>query len=245
MAVVITLDALSPHRVGLCKASYGTLAMDNSCPLGGEPITANLMGFHHAIYAVEFSGDLLGTQLHWDYATQSLISTPMAMQREILNPAQALRDLIAGAADVSTFQMGVDTYVLGFSSVVVTLTAIDTIAAVMSLEKRDADGAAGGIELAEITYTDADAVGEVDSVFVGAGDVGGAVDTAAALATPYLVAAGETLALVHKTAGTDSGAADGDAICHVWIAIADPGETMPAAHDMSGVTAARFTAFGW
>ncbi len=241
MSIAVTLDSGSPHRMGLCKASYGSLAMDSSCPAAGEPIAANEVGFHSAIYAMEFSGALKGTRLHWDYLTQRVMATPIAMQREILNPAQAAKDLTAVAADVTTFQVGKAMYVLGFSSVVTTLLACETIQPVMSIEKRDPDGAANAVELATITYGATDAVGTVDSVFSGGGAVGGGV----AVATlPYLVPAGYTLVLKHKTRGTGAAAA-GAAKCHVWVAIADPAEAMPDGFNMAGLTAARFTAYGW
>jgi len=243
MALTWTLDK-QPDRMGEVKVSHGSVAMDNSCPSAGESITPNVLGFDSGIYAIEFTGLLKGANLHFEYGSQKVIARLPGFGRHCLNPAQAARNLVTAAADVTIFQHGKDLYVVGFSSVVTVLLAMETIQPVMSIEKRDADGAANAVELATITYGATDAVGTVDCVMVGTGDVGGAVDVASALASPYKVPAGYTLVLKHKTAGTGAAAA-GQAKCHLWVVSCDAGEPMPDAFDLSGITAARFTAYGW
>jgi len=245
MALAFTLDTGFPVRMGLRRMSRGTIAFDNSYPTGGEAITAANLGFKVTVEEVLISGGQLGYCFEWDKTNSKLkVVMPVGAPR-VLNPAEAARNLVAAAADVSTYHLTRAGYCVGFSSVVTTLTAIDTIAAVMSVEKRDPDGASNAVELATITYADADPVGTLDSFFTAGGATGGGATTANALDTPYVVPAGYTLVLKHKTQGTDSGAAAGAAKCHIWIQELMPNLELDNAADLSALTAVRFVAFGW
>lgn len=218
--------------------------MDSSCPSAGEYVAPNELGFMSGIYGMEFTGVLKGSNLHFEYATQKIISRLPGFWRHPANPGQATRNLASAAADVATLTAGKDLYVVGLSSVVTTALVADTAVPVMSIEKRTAAGASA-VEIATITYTDLDPVGEVDSVFVGAGDVGGGADSASLLASPYLIPAGFQLVLKHKTQATSASSAAGAAICHIWVASSDYGEPMPDGFNLSGLSLARFTAYGW
>lgn len=221
----------------------GSILFDNSYPTGGEAITAADFGLT-VLDNLGFGGGQKGLDFDYNKTTGKIMVYLPAMSRICLNPAQAARNLAAAAADVTTFQHGTDLYVVGLDSVVTTAVVATATAPVMSIEKRDADGASTVVELATITYANTDAVGVVDSVFVGAGDVGGGADTTARLASPYKISAGQTIVLKHKTQCV-GGVIAGAAICHIYVVTCDAGEELPNTFDLSGYTVVRYTAFGY
>jgi len=243
--ITVTIDTGAPIRIGKRQFSTGSIAMDNSYPTGGEAITPANLGFWTTIEGLEFIGGRRGYAWEYDKSAGKIIARAAAFSHECLNPLQAVLSLIGAAADVTTFQFGTDMYVVGLDSVVTTALHTATILPVVSIEKRDADGTSNAVELATITYADHDAVGAVDAVFVGSADVGGGVDVASALASPYKVPAGYTLVFKHKTQGTNGGGDAGEAKCHLWVAKDIPNVELPSTFDLSGVTALRFVAWGW
>ena len=243
MPLVFTLDAGFPQRMGKRQICTGAVAFDNSYLTGGEAVLATDFGMV-TLDQLSFGGGQQGFLCDYDDAAATIQVTLPAFARHCINPAQAAVDLAGAAADVATFQFGHDLWVVGFSSVVTVAVIATGTDPAMTVEKRDPDGAANAVELAELTYTDTDAVGEVDSVFVGEGDVGGSLDTAAALASPYPVAAGETLVLQHEVQCV-GGAIAGESICHIWVVSSDQGEELPNTFDLSALTAVRFTALGY
>lgn len=242
MGITVSVDSGFPQRMGKRKISVGSILMDNSYPTGGEAVTAANLGLT-AIDNMSFGGGQKGLRFAFDKTASKIMVEIPSFARHVMNPAEAARNLASSAADVSTFRWGTDVYIVGLSSVVTVAVVATTTAPVMSIEKRDADGSSNAVEVATITYTTGDAAGAVDSVFVGGGDVGGGADVATLLAAPYKVAAGYTVVLKHKTQAV--GSAAGQAICHIWGVTYDGLEECPNTFDLSGLTAVRFTAFGY
>lgn len=244
MPLVITLDR-APRRHGQQRLATGTMAWDSSYPAGGEVITPAMFGMLKYLDSVAIVGESQGYRIGFDKPNSTLKIVGPTFLETVLNPDQATRVLTAGAADVAVFHAPKAMYVTGLYSVVDLLLATDTIVPVMSVDVADADAATARVELATITYVDADAVGALDSYSVTGGAVGGGATTAAALATPYLVAAGRSIVLEHKTAGTDSGAAAGSAKVFITVADYDANLELDTAHNLSGLTAVRFEAWGY
>lgn len=243
MAITVTPDTGFPQRMGKRRISIGSILFDSSYPTGGEAITAANLGFT-SIDNMSFAGGQKGLRFAFDKGNLKVMVEAPAFTRHCLNPAQATRNLAGAAGDVATFQHGRDLYVVGFSSVVTTALVFTTTSPCLSVEKRAADGSSTVVELATVTYVTADAVGVVDSYFTGAGAVGGGLTTALALATPYKIVAGETIVLKHKTQAV-GGAIAGYAIGHIWVVDYDSIEECPNTFDLSGLTAVRYTAFGY
>ena len=243
MALVYTIDAGFPVRVGKWRMTVGTVAFDNSYPTGGEAMVYSSFKFHRVLNDVQFVGGQKGYNIEFAGTTAKVMSP--AVNERILNPDQAARSLIGAAGDVTVFHVSRPTYVVGFSSVVTTTLHTSTGAPVMSVAKRNPDGAGGAVELATITYTDHDAVGALDSYFTGIGAVGGGATTASALVTPYLIPAGYTIALIHKTQGTNGGGDAGEAKCHIAVSDVGANIELPNTYDLSALTAVRFMAFGY
>jgi len=244
MALTFTLDSGFPKRIGHIKESRGTIAFA-TYSTGGDAVTAAMCGFNTYLYGLTIEGGAEGYKLEWDGANSKIKVLMPAGAPRVLNPGEAERDLSAAAADVTTFHVSRDCYVVGVSSVVTTLVAADTTVPVMSVEKRDADGSSNAVELATITYADTDAVGTLDSYFTSGGATGGGATVSSALATPYAVDAGETLVLKHKTQAADGSSAAGGAKVHIWIADFIGDLELDNGYDLSGLTAVRFSASGW
>lgn len=246
MGLTFTLDTGFPGRIGDGRRiSCGSIAFDTSYPTGGEAITIGDVGFQRQIDSFEILGGGKGFQFSWDKTNSKIIANAAAYSMRQVNPTEATSSLVDAAGDVSVYYFSKAVYVVGFSSIVTTLTAVDVTVPVISLDVVDADGSSNRTELATITYADADAVGALDSYFTVGGATGGGATTASALATPYLVAAGKRLILEHKTQGADGTSAAGAAIAHVWVVDAGAGNDLPNTYNISTVTALRFIALGW
>ena len=122
----------------------------------------------------------------------------------------AVTDLAGAAADILVAHYGYDLYLDDFFAVVTTLLACDQTAPVVSVEYRDPDGSSNAVELATITFVEADAAGVVrrgvDSNSIDVRD------------NPKKVPYSKSLALVHKTQCADSSSAAGAA--KVWAHLA-------------------------
>jgi len=243
MPLVYTIDAGFPVRVGKWRMTVGSVAFDNSYPTGGEAMVYSSFKFHRVLNDVQFVGGQKGFNI--EYAGGFAKVMAPAFNERILNPSQAARSLIAAAADVTTFHVGRTTYVVGLASVVTTALHTSTGAPVMSVEKRDPDGTSNAVELATITYVDHDAVGALDSYFTGVGATGGGATTTSRLVTPYLVPAGYTIVLRHKTQGTNGGGDAGEAKVQIAVIDADANVELPNTYDLSALTAVRFMAIGF
>jgi len=241
VAIVFTLDYTTPHRMGKRRVQSGTLAFDNSYTTAGEAITAAQLGFITVIDQLVVTGGAKGHKIEFDQAGLLLKVTAPAYSRHLVNPAQAPVTLTDAAADITTFQFGRDLYVVGFSSVVTTVLACETVQPAVLVAKRDADGVSNSVTMATITYAATDAVGVVDSIFAGGGAVGDGVATST---LPYRVPAGYTIVLRHSVQGTGV-AATGAAKCHIFVADIDEGEDLWSTADLSGLTAVEFIALGY
>ena len=167
-----------------------------------------------------------------------------AFNERILNPSEAAHDLASAANIVSTYHVARTTYVVGLYSVVTVAVVFTTTAPVMSVDKADPDGTTAATELGTITYVTADAPGALDSYATGVGAVGGGATTSSRLVTPYLVPAGYTILLRHKTQAVGGGIA-GEAKVHIAVIDADANVELPNTYDLSALTAVRFMAFGF
>ena len=109
---------------------------------------------------------------------------------------QTPTDLHAAAGNVTVWRMPVAVAVQGFSLVVTTTVACDTLAPVLSLAHEAEDGT-GEVEICAITIPDDTLAGTVIQRL---------------LQAPVTVAYGRKLVLVRKVEGTDAGAEAGDAV---------------------------------
>jgi len=241
MGLVATLDYGTPVRLGERFVSSGSLTFDSSYPSGGEPAAPGIFGFRQVLEAIEFGGGSKGFQFEYDRTAGTIKVMGRAQGQRILNPDQAATTITGAPAVITTFHVTRPTYVMGVYSVVTTLMACETIQPVMSVDKADPDGASNAVELATITYGATDAVGVLDSYRVPSTAVGGGAS--AVLTAPYLVAAGYTILVRHKTTGTGAAAA-GAAKITIAVATVHANVELGNAHNLSALSAVRFLAFG-